>query len=249
MHKTHQSILILFSVFTFSVMAMLDVGYAQPVIKLEVDPDRQTISIGADIEDIFIEAQADKPSGYQFRWHLDGPGQLAGDTTSPGIVYIPPKSIDEASAQATISVIVTNNNGDQTAESVTFTLIAPTPTPSPTATPIPPPTLPPKIRIRDVIITSEKGYRIYEVENRYYLLKPGERIIMKHIEVEGVPDDIDFQVELEAEQGQVGSEISYTALKKPGVIDPLTIDLVEKTTGQVLAQKAIIIKTQSGTER
>ena len=84
MHKTDQSFLTLFAIIVLSVMMVLDVGYAQPVVKLEVNPDIQIIPIGVDIEDIFIEALVDS-SDYQFTWSLDGPGKLDESSMSPNL--------------------------------------------------------------------------------------------------------------------------------------------------------------------
>lgn len=141
MDKTHRTFLVVLVLISLNTLLVVDNTYAQPTVKLEVDPAIQTISIGIDIEDIAIVAQADGLD-YQFTWQLDGPGELAGDKTSSGKFYIPPKKIDGESAQVTITVTVKDAQGRETTQGITFNIIVPTPTPS-TETPIPTPTPPP----------------------------------------------------------------------------------------------------------
>src|SRR5512136_926611 len=112
------------------------VGYAQPIITLVVDPDVRTLTVGGDVQELSIIVRTDKQN-VQFEWKLDGPGELAGDTTNPGVIYLPPQTIVEASTQVTVAVTVTDEQGQSAIGKVVFTLNAPQPTPTPTATATP----------------------------------------------------------------------------------------------------------------
>lgn len=139
MNKTYHLFLLI--VLLFNVSAALDSILAQPIIKIEIDPDVRNIRIGDALKEIVITTRTNKQN-LQFKWDLKGPGKLAGNTTSPGILYVPPSRITGKSAQVTVSVTVSDRQGGTTSARVTFTLLAgklekPTPTPqmTPTATP------------------------------------------------------------------------------------------------------------------
>jgi hypothetical protein len=124
-----------------NILVMCAPVFAQPVVTLVLDPDVRTITIGEKAQEIAIIARTDKQN-VQFAWSVKGPGTLAGDTTSPGILYLPPTRIEGQQAQATVTVKVTDDQGKTTMHQVTFTLVStalPTPTPTliPTPTPAP----------------------------------------------------------------------------------------------------------------
>ena len=114
-------------------------------LKLEVAPNVRAIEIGADIKEITLEAKTTSKN-VRYQWTWQGPGQLEGDPSGPGIFYVLPETIaPSTTAQAIVNVTVIDEQGNQQSEQVTFTLtspVSPTPTPFPTATPtdIPAPT-------------------------------------------------------------------------------------------------------------
>lgn len=112
--------------------------YAQPDIELSIDPDIREILIEQP-EEIALIAEAGQEAHY--RWSLDGPGELQGELTGPGVIYIPPEELGDVVAEATVSVTVTDDTGQTNTKSVTFTLIGPVPS-TPTSTPSPPPESP-----------------------------------------------------------------------------------------------------------
>jgi len=126
MYKMYQLFLVLSTIIAFNTSIMFNDVCAQPTAKLVIDPDVQEIRIGSELKEIKIVVRTDK-TGLQFKWVLEGLGKFAGDTASPGIFYIPPDKIDRESAQATIIITVTDDNGERVTESVTFTLIDLTP--------------------------------------------------------------------------------------------------------------------------
>ncbi len=126
MYKTYQRFLLLLTIIALSTPITFNNVYAQPTVKIRIEPYIQKIDIGSETGEIKIEAGA-KKSDLQFNWNLNGPGKLIGDKKSPAIFYIPPNSIDGQTAQATISVTVKNKEGEETTEHVIFTLIAPPP--------------------------------------------------------------------------------------------------------------------------
>lgn len=116
--------------------------YAQPVVTIITNPDVSTIIPGAGQEIAIIA----RTKGYDlaFKWSMTGPGSIEGDTTAPGILYIPPAKVSGESV-AIIRVTVTDSNGKTATDEIKLTFTAqlpipapvPTPTPKPTATPLP----------------------------------------------------------------------------------------------------------------
>lgn len=127
MYKTYQLFL---TTIVFTGFLMFTDVCAQPAVKIVTDPDIRTIQPGSGPKEIAIIARTDKQN-LQFQWILDGPGKIAGDTTSPGILYIPPEKIDGESAQAIIIVIVIDDEKKQAHHSVRFTFRAPGSDPTP----------------------------------------------------------------------------------------------------------------------
>lgn len=116
------------------VLLLARIGYAQPDIELSIDPDIREIFIEQP-EEITLIAEAGQEALY--RWSLDGPGELQGELTGPGVIYIPPEELGDVVAEATVSVTATNDAGQTNTKSVIFTLIGPVPS-TPTSTPEPP---------------------------------------------------------------------------------------------------------------
>ena len=125
--------------------------------------------------------------------------------------------------------------------------VTPTQTPSPTATPTirptntPKPTAPPtppKVSLQNIVFSSGNG-GVIPLLNEKCLVKPGERIIVTL--KDGLEDDA--SVELSAAKGRVEGN-AYIAPDTPGTPVPLTIRIIWKRTGEQLASKAIIVRTQ-----
>lgn len=126
MYKKHQTFFISFII---SFLGILSSVYAQPNVNLVINPNVRIIRIQSEIE---LTVQTDDPNkpGLQFQWSLEGPGELLGDPHNPGIYYIPPTKVEGESAQATITVTVTDAEGRKTTENVTFTFdVSPPPIP------------------------------------------------------------------------------------------------------------------------
>ncbi len=117
--------------------------YAQPTVVIEVDsriPNNE-IALGTGLKEIYLIVHTEEHI-LSLEWHLEGSGKFKGNTTHPGIFYVPPKTIEGQSSQVIITITFTDNNGNTGTESVTFTLKKPEPTatPQPTATSPPRPT-------------------------------------------------------------------------------------------------------------
>jgi hypothetical protein len=124
-----------------NILVMCAPVFAQPVVTLVLDPDVRTITIGEQAQEIAVIARTDKQN-VQFAWSVKGPGTIAGDSTSPGILYLSPTQIEGQQTQATVTVKVTDDQGKTTTHQMTLTLVSaalPTPTPAltPTRTPTP----------------------------------------------------------------------------------------------------------------
>jgi tetratricopeptide (TPR) repeat protein len=105
----------------------------QPGVKIVMIPVEREILLRSAPQKITLIARVE--GQVQFRWKLDGPGKIEGDLTSREIVYIPPETIATASTDVAITVLVTDNIGKTTSDTITLRLLSPTPTLTPTPTP------------------------------------------------------------------------------------------------------------------
>lgn len=119
-------------------------GIAVPPVDLKAIPDSTTVPVGSG--KIVLTALVNARD-LKFSWKILGPGQLEtleGSTTT----YIVPDSIEGEIAQTTITVIVTDQTGQEISQSKTFEIVArsnsniapqlgldsnPTPVPEPTS--------------------------------------------------------------------------------------------------------------------
>jgi hypothetical protein len=245
-----------------NVLIMGSDGDAQPIITLVVDPDVRTMTVGGDVQELSIIVRTDKQN-VQFAWKLDGPGELAGDTTNPGVLYLPPQTISGVSTQVTVTVTVTDDKGQSATGNVVFTLNAPQPTPTPTSTPTPtpPPTptpvpsptptptpIPTPTPTPTPMPTPTPGPIIGEISlkakdntimNPIYFLSGGE-IVTLAVEMTK-PADHEVAVECKVIRGSVSGMI-YTAPQTPGGKDMITVKALDKTTQKIIFQKTIQIQ-------
>ncbi len=209
---------------------------AQLAVTLETDPDIQVITLDAAPQEILIIARSTQEQ-VEFTWQLDGPGQLQGDLTSPGIVYIPPDAIEEPATQVEISVKVTDETGAEKVEKVIFTLMLPTPTP----TPIPPtPTPTPKpVQIRHIMLKDAQE----TIMNPMYKIGRGKTLSLE-VDVSH-PEDRSIEVKCTAIRGTVDyykGKIIYTAPNKLGAVDMITVKAVDSESGTAVIQKVIKVE-------
>jgi len=110
------------------IMLLFGEGYAAaPTVKLVVNPDTTDVYAGS--EPVVLTAET-SGSGLTFKWELQGPGKIEGKGSE--ISYIVPETIRGVSAQATITVTVTDEAGQEITETVTFNILASkTPAPKP----------------------------------------------------------------------------------------------------------------------
>ncbi len=234
MDKKHQMLLVLIILAFLNILLTPDNMLAQPTVNFLISPNIRTIRIG-EIQEVILTARAEG-QGLQFEWNIDGPGSFEGDLKTPAIFYIPPGKIEGESAKATITIIVTDDKGRKATNSVTFTLLAPTATliqalPTPTPTPVP-------IRIRQVLLKEVEGTII----NPTYLVKPGG-IVTIVVDIT-LPSNRNVGVEFAAVFGKVKSRqqgVIYTAPKKPGGGDIVTIRAVDNDTDKIIVQEIINI--------
>lgn len=129
-----------------------------------------------------------------------------------------------------------------------------TPTPEPTATPIdtpiptvtpkpkPKPTRPSRVSVREIVLKGEDGALIPLLDEQC-LVKPGERISIERVALDGVSAE-EIALELaSAGQGRIDKH-TYIAPSAPGASAPLMIHILWKSTGELLASKGILVKTQ-----
>jgi hypothetical protein len=100
--------------------ALIGEGYAEDLaIKLIVNPSKTDIPLGS--EPIALTARV-TGKNLTYKWELLGPGKLEGKGSS--VFYVLPEKIEGESAQALITVTVTDESGKATTESVTFNILA-----------------------------------------------------------------------------------------------------------------------------
>lgn len=120
-----------------------------------------------------------------------------------------------------------------------------TPTPGATATPTRIPTSVPTPRpptIDHIALKDEKGLYIFDDEGKYFV-RPGEKVT---IEInEGRRLRPQYRIEFSGIQGKFKNNTTYIAPNKPASTDPVTIRIVDTTTGKTVAQTAIMIRTLS----
>ena len=98
-------------------------------VELLVDPKNPVIDLAAP-QEVAIVARPIGNDAVTYRWKLEGVGKLGGGEEDAGRLYLPPQDIEGDVMQTTISVVVTDQNGNNARASVTFTLKR-TPTPTP----------------------------------------------------------------------------------------------------------------------
>lgn len=105
---------------------------AELTVQIMTHPHVESISLGSGPAKIGIAAHTNTPN-VKYAWNLKGPGQLDGDPTTPGVIYIPPVALHgKTSDEVIVTVIITDDQGKTAEDRVTFTLTSPvTPTPTP----------------------------------------------------------------------------------------------------------------------
>lgn len=120
MCRTYQKLISLVVVISFSVLLLVEKGYAAaPTVKLVISPDTTEVSVGA--EPIAIATQA-SGSNLAYTWELLGPGSIEGE--GPAVFYHVPDTLEKDSARAIITVTVIDGEGQQTTETAIFTIRA-----------------------------------------------------------------------------------------------------------------------------
>ncbi len=227
MYKIHQIFLVLFFlIFLLTSLIFSDV-YAQPTVKLEIYPDIPEIPIGV-ISQICIIARSSEEN-IIFKWDKKGPGKFREEKTRFIRIYEAPENIDGESKRVTITVTMINDDLEEIADDVTFTLTSKTIIP----TPVP-------ISIRKVYLKERDDTII----NPIYVVEPGESVTIA-VEITS-PSNRNIGVEYTAIFGKVEEssqqgEIIYTAPKNPGGKDIVTVRAVDKDTDEILVQEIVNI--------
>ena len=104
----------------FVMMGMpLTIFAAAPTVKIVVSPNKADIQAGS--APLALTAQA-SGSGLKYQWTLNGVGKL-DNTNLPAVFYLVPEKINGKSAQAVITVLVTDKTGQSITESVTINIL------------------------------------------------------------------------------------------------------------------------------
>lgn len=209
---------------------------AQLSVTLEIDPAIRVITLDAVPQEVLIIAKPSQEQVY-FAWQLDGPGELKGDVTDPGIFYIPPHEISDAAKQVEISVKVTDGTGTEKVEKIIFTLMNPTPTPSPTP-PAPTPT-PVPVQIQQIMLKDAQE----TIMNPTYEIGRGKTLSLD-VDVSH-PENRHVEVKCAAIRGTIDyykDKIIYTAPNQLGANDMITVKVVDSESSNAIIQKVIKIK-------
>lgn len=133
MSRILQKMISLMVVACFSLMAVSVESFAAaPTVKIVVSPNKTDVVASGD--PLALTAQA-SGTNLTYAWTLNGPGKL-DNTTLPAVFYLAPERIDGKSAQAVITVTVTDKTGQTVTESITIHILPGKDTPIVTETPI-----------------------------------------------------------------------------------------------------------------
>jgi hypothetical protein len=226
-HTRRPVFFIVCSFFLFSLLLIVNAAYAQPEVDLVMDPvpENNTIYLESGLKEIWLEIRVPEER-VGIEWTLDGPGEFTQIAGGIGGIYRRPDEIESSSATATITVLVADDTGNISQQSVEFELIAPPPTPTPTPTPTPVP-----VSIRQVLLQHEKFY-----------LKSRETVVIV-VQI-STPSTLNTTVECaaikgtatcasEGETSEVNQlEVSYTAPEEPGK-DMLEIRIHDTESGEI----------------
>ena len=129
------------------VSALLSIqdSHATPTMTLIVNPNVSEVFV--DLHKRIGLAVQVGGGNITYKWELRGPGKLEGDTTSTVVYYAPPQLINEESVEATITITITDDRGQQAVKSRTFAVFSEQP---------PPPSPTPSLIVGTVKITSLK---------------------------------------------------------------------------------------------
>lgn len=102
------------------VTLLFGTGYAAPpTVKLIVNPNKTDVYVGSDPVALTAKATG---AGVKFKWELQGPGKIEG--TGSAIFYNIPDKIEGESAQAIVTITVTDEAGQEATETFTFNILA-----------------------------------------------------------------------------------------------------------------------------
>jgi hypothetical protein len=95
--------------------------YAEALsVSLRANPEVAEVAVGADPIALIAKATG---AALQFRWELQGLGKIEGSGSA--IFYYAPQTIEGQSARTMVTVIVTDQSGQEARETYTFTILAP----------------------------------------------------------------------------------------------------------------------------
>ncbi len=121
MLRTYQkSISCLLIVSCIIVLSMGNMLYAQESVIIIVRPEVSTIEAGSNA--IALTAKTSIKNA-QYRWTHQGAGEISQRIDLPAVFYTPPDAISGNTAQAYITVQVTDQSGQQWSAGVQFTII------------------------------------------------------------------------------------------------------------------------------
>jgi hypothetical protein len=96
-------------------------SYAAPKIdKIVMSPTKTEIPVGSDSVALTVKASG---SNLEYEWILQGVGSLQEPTTKPAVFFIPPESIDKGAVQVMISIVVSDDQGQEATESIIFKIV------------------------------------------------------------------------------------------------------------------------------
>lgn len=115
---------------------------AAPSVELKIEPNDTVLYAGSDEVTLIALVNGEN---LKFKWELIGPGELEDKGSTA--LYVAPKEIENEPTQAIITVTVSDETGQKTTKTITFSIVSDLPstlTLIPTPTPVSSPT--PKLR-------------------------------------------------------------------------------------------------------
>lgn len=125
-------------ILSFCLVLSSHSAFAELAVMIVADPSTQRLPLDGETRAITLTARANQPPDQlRFTWKRDGPGTFEGNLAESGIIYRLPATLPAQEADVTVTVIITNTQGETaTARHILHLVTNAPPPPPPTPTPI-----------------------------------------------------------------------------------------------------------------
>ena len=211
-HRRFQRLCLLTLICLFSLMNNGCVHFGK---RPETAPPVQTIVLKAGVNKVKLVDQRYERE-IDIAWNNDELGKLEQNQATPEIVRLSANKVNGESAQAPITVVVTQREPEAAKFSES-------------------------VHIRQVVVKDARGFFVNLANDGQYHLKPGEKV---RFEVTlDKPARPNITVDYLPRSGQMEANTTYIAPSQPGETDQVKIKVWNNRTGALLDMDIITIKT------